>query len=62
MTEPEIAPFARNSQYFFLEPCLSPDGKTIYFLSTIPPDGKNQNPDGHIRISGLPIKRVMEHG
>lgn len=43
-TEPKIAPFARNSQYFFLEPCLSPDGKTIYFLSTIPPDGKEPKP------------------
>ncbi|MBI5008289.1 MAG: PD40 domain-containing protein [Bacteroidia bacterium] len=39
-TEPEIAPFARNSNYFFLEPCFSPDGRTIYFLSTKPPEGK----------------------
>lgn len=39
-TEPEIAPFARNSNFFFLEPCFSPDGRTIYFLSTKPPEGK----------------------
>jgi hypothetical protein len=44
LTEPEIAPFARNSQYFFLEPCFSPDGKTVYFLSTKPPDGKEPQP------------------
>jgi len=43
-TEPEIAPFARSSQYFFLEPCFSTDGKTVYFLSTIPPDGKEPKP------------------
>ncbi|MCU0472305.1 MAG: hypothetical protein MUC93_02915 [Bacteroidales bacterium] len=42
--EPEIPPFARNSQYFFLEPCFSPDGKTVFFLSTKPPDGKEPKP------------------
>jgi Tol biopolymer transport system component len=43
-TDPEIAPFARNSSFFFLEPCFSPDGKTIYFLSTMPPAGKEPKP------------------
>ncbi|MCU0455505.1 MAG: hypothetical protein MUE74_04310 [Bacteroidales bacterium] len=43
-TEPEIAPFARNSQYFFLEPCFSADGKAVYFLSTKPPAGKEPKP------------------
>lgn len=43
-TEPEIAPFACNSQYFFLEPCYSSDGRTIYFLSTKPPQGKDPKP------------------
>jgi hypothetical protein len=43
-TEPEIAPFARNSQFFFLEPCFSPDGNTIYFLCTKPPEGKEPAP------------------
>ena len=42
--EPEIPQFACNSQYFFLEPCFSPDGKTVYFLSTKPPDGKEPKP------------------
>ncbi len=32
----EIAPFARQRQYYFLEPCFSTDGKTVYFLSTMP--------------------------
>ena len=36
-TEPETAPFARDNRFFFLEPCFSPDGKTVYFLSTRPP-------------------------
>jgi Tol biopolymer transport system component len=43
-TEPEIAPFARNTQFFFLEPCFSPDGRTVYFLSTKPPEGKELKP------------------
>ena len=43
-TEPEIAPFARQTQYFYLEPCFSSDGKTIYFLSTMPPAGKEPEP------------------
>ena len=43
-SEPEIPQFACNSQYFFLEPCFSPDGKTVYFLSTKPPDGKEPKP------------------
>jgi len=42
--EPEIPQFACNSQNFFLEPCFSPDGKTVYFLSTKPPDGKEPKP------------------
>jgi len=42
--EPEIPQFACNSQYFFLEPCFSPDGKTVYFLSTKPPNGKEPKP------------------
>lgn len=42
--EPEIPRFACNSQYFFLEPCFSPDGKTVYFLSTKPPEGKQPKP------------------
>lgn len=43
-SEPEIAPFARQTEYFYLEPCFSADGKTIYFLSTKPPAGKEPRP------------------
>jgi hypothetical protein len=43
-TEPEIAPFARDLRFYFLEPCFSPDGKTVYFLSTKPPAGKEPRP------------------
>lgn len=43
-TEPEIAPFARNSSFYYLEPCISPDGNKIYFLSTMPPAGKETKP------------------
>ncbi len=41
---PEIAPFALNSQYYYLEPCFSCDGKTIFFLSTCPPEGREPKP------------------
>lgn len=43
-TEPEIAPFARDNRFFYLEPCFSPDGKTVYLLSTKPPAGKEPKP------------------
>lgn len=35
-TEPQIAPFATDSRFFFLEPAFSPDGNRLYFLSTMP--------------------------
>jgi hypothetical protein len=43
-SEPEVAPFAREADYFYLEPCLSTDGQKIYFLSTRPPEGKEPKP------------------
>lgn len=36
-TEPCVAPFASDPDFFHLEPCLAPDGKRILFLSTRPP-------------------------
>jgi hypothetical protein len=59
-TEPQIASFAQKDQYYYLEPCFSADGKTLYFLSNCPPFGKepkagwfyqniwasDKNPDG----------------
>jgi hypothetical protein len=38
-TEPEVAPFSRNSEYLNLEPHITPDGQHFYFLSTRPPPG-----------------------
>ncbi|MBN2282019.1 MAG: PD40 domain-containing protein [Candidatus Marinimicrobia bacterium] len=35
-TNPEIAPFSRNPEYMDFEPCISPDGKHLYFLSNRP--------------------------
>ncbi|MEW6193616.1 MAG: hypothetical protein AB1521_00490 [Bacteroidota bacterium] len=43
-TEPEAAQFAKEDNYFFLEPCLSPDGNKISYLSTRPPKGKEPKP------------------
>lgn len=34
--EPVVAPFARDTMFFFAEPALSIDGKKIFFLSTKP--------------------------
>lgn len=33
-TEPEVAPFARDSRFFNLEPAIAPDGSRLMFLST----------------------------
>ncbi len=42
--EPVVASFARDTGYFFLEPALSADGNTIYFLSTVPRDNETAAP------------------
>lgn len=39
-TEPEVAPFARDGRFYFLEPCFSAGGKTLYLLSNRPPAKK----------------------
>jgi hypothetical protein len=39
-TEPAILPFASDPEFNFVEPCLSPDGKKLLFLSTLPPAGE----------------------
>lgn len=31
--KPEVAPFAKNPKYAYTEPCISPDGKKMYFVS-----------------------------
>jgi hypothetical protein len=33
-TEPEVAPFSRDSRFFNLEPAIAPDGSRFMFLST----------------------------
>jgi hypothetical protein len=43
-TEPEVASFASNLDYFYFEPCLSFDGSKIMFLCTRPPAGKEPKP------------------
>lgn len=43
-SEPEAASFAQDDRFFFLEPCFSSDGKTLYFLSTHPPQGQEPKP------------------
>jgi hypothetical protein len=34
--QPQVAPFAQNGQYRYLEPALSPDGNRLYFVSDQP--------------------------
>lgn len=49
--EPKIAPFASDPNFLFFEPCISPDGKSMFFLSTLPPRGKEPKPGwGHQNI------------
>lgn len=42
--EPVVAPFARDTMYFFAEPALSIDGSKIFFLSTKPREGEVRKP------------------
>lgn len=42
--EPIVAPFARDTMYFFAEPALSIDGSKIFFLSTKPRKGETRKP------------------
>lgn len=32
-TKPEVAPFAQNAKFAYTEPCISPGGKKMYFVS-----------------------------
>lgn len=43
-SEPEVAPFATDKNYFYFEPCLTSDGNRIYFLTTHPAKGKQPLP------------------
>ena len=43
-SEPEVAPFAADPNYFHIEPCLSADGKRIFFLTNRPGKGKEAKP------------------
>jgi hypothetical protein len=40
-SEPAVAPFATDRRFYYLEPCLSPDGNRIFFLSTRPRAGED---------------------
>jgi hypothetical protein len=44
-TRPEVAPFARDSRFFHLEPAISPDGQRFFFLSTRVGDGREPLPE-----------------
>jgi Tol biopolymer transport system component len=45
-TEPRPAPFIRNPQYMYYEPCVTPDGKRLFFLSNMPKSpGESENED-----------------
>lgn len=47
-TKPEVAPFAQNAKYAYTEPCISPDGKKMYFVSNrskTSPSGEKESYD-----------------
>ncbi|MCK5149216.1 PD40 domain-containing protein [bacterium] len=43
-TEPVIVPFAMDFDYAYFEPALSPDGQTMFFLTTRPTEGEQDLP------------------
>jgi hypothetical protein len=43
-TEPEIASFASDMRHQYFEPSLTRDGKKVFFLSSLPPEGKEALP------------------
>ncbi len=43
-TEPEAVPFVSDPEYMSLEPTLTADGKTMFFLSNRPPAGQPAKP------------------
>jgi hypothetical protein len=43
-SEPEVAPFAADSNYFYFEPSMSADGGKIFFLTTQPGQGLEAKP------------------
>lgn len=43
-SEPEVAPFAADANYFHFEPALSADGKRIFFLCNRPGQGQETKP------------------
>jgi len=61
-TEPTILPFASDPEFNSVEPCLSADGKRLFFLSTLPPAVNNRDVAGVIRTSGSLTARQTAHG
>lgn len=43
-SEPSVAPFAADPEFFFLEPCVAAAGNRVLFLSTRPPAGQPPKP------------------
>jgi hypothetical protein len=43
-TEPAAASFAADTAYRHFEPCLSPDGRRVFFLTTRPTSGESARP------------------
>jgi hypothetical protein len=41
----EVAPFSRDPRWRHMEPCVSPDGETFFFVSDRPADPARERPD-----------------
>jgi Tol biopolymer transport system component len=46
-TQPEVAPFSGDPRWSDIEPCISPDGKMMYFASTRPVGGEDTARENH---------------
>jgi len=59
-TEPVIAPFSGNKQFYDFEPHISPDGNQLFFLSTRPKKG--QEPQDGWKLQNIWVSDRTEHG
>lgn len=50
---PEVLPFCKNPAYHYIEPCLSPDGHQLFFVSNMPIKGQPESNDNIWYVSRI---------